>query len=74
VAATKPSSENVYSIISLPEAEAPVNLLGDSGSPSEITLKMQKEAETFFSAISDGLPQSLIGLTCMTVIQYDGED
>lgn len=42
LAATKPSSENAYTVISLPEAEMSANLLGDSASPSEITVKNRK--------------------------------
>jgi hypothetical protein len=64
LAVTKAGSENVYSLISALESTGlRVGELGDSQSPSEIAAKLQKEAELFFSSISEGLPQQLIGLT-----------
>ena len=58
-AVTKPSRENVYSAISSLEAESITNHLLDAESRSQIAAKMQKEAETFFVAISEELPAGL---------------
>ena len=55
-ALTKPSRENVYSVISSLEAETLANHLLDAESRSQIAAKTQKEAETFFSSISEGSP------------------
>jgi len=64
LAVTKAGNENVYSLISTPENMGlRVGKVSDSQSESEITVKLQKEAESFFSSISQGLPQQLIGLT-----------
>jgi hypothetical protein len=63
VGVTKPGRENVYSAISSLEAETLANDLLDAESRSQIAVKMQKEAETFFAGISDGLPRELMGLT-----------
>jgi hypothetical protein len=61
LARTKPSGENVYTVISAPESATPPETLLDSESSSIPTDKLQKEAEMFFSGISPGLPQQAIG-------------
>jgi len=63
LAVTKPSSENVYSIISSFETKETHSLLGDDQSPSMIAAELQKEAESFFSSVLDGLPERLTSLT-----------
>lgn len=63
LAATKPSGENVYTLILSGDSDNLTVPLLDAKSRSEISQKMQKEAETFFAGISQGLPQALTGLT-----------
>jgi hypothetical protein len=63
LAVTKPSSENVYSIISAFETKETHSLLGDGQSPSIIAAELHKEAESFFSSVLDALPERLTSLT-----------
>lgn len=56
-AVTKPLTESVHNIISLSESENAPNPLRYSESRSQITVKMQNEAEICFSDISGGPPQ-----------------
>jgi hypothetical protein len=63
LALTKPGRENVYNAISALDVENITNHLLDPTSRSLIAAKMQKEAETFFSSISDEFAQDLMGLT-----------
>ncbi len=63
LAATKPSVENVYTPISgLDEQEAVIKS-ADCLSAEETKTKFQQEAGNFFSSISTGLPERLLGLT-----------
>jgi hypothetical protein len=63
LAVTKPSSENVYTLLSMPEIQNKQALGSDLPSEPVIREKLQKEAETFFSTISQNLPQRMLGLT-----------
>jgi hypothetical protein len=51
LAVTKPSSENVYTLLSMPEIENKQVLGSDLPSEPVIRDKLQEEAETFFSSI-----------------------
>jgi len=68
LAITKPSSENVYSVISGLEPRDAENELRNPQFRREITTKLQKEAELFFSLISEGLPEPLIGMMVYSLI------
>jgi len=64
LAVSKLGAENVYSLISAPEGiDVRVDKVSDLRSESEIGVKLQKEAESFFFSISAGLSQQLIGLS-----------
>jgi len=63
ITVTRPSRNDVYNAISALDVENITNHLLDPASRSLIAAKMQKEAETFFSSISDESAQELMGLT-----------
>jgi len=60
LAVTKPSGENVYTLLSAPELATPPESLLSSEESKVPRDKLQKEAETFFAGISPGLPQRLL--------------
>jgi hypothetical protein len=59
LAVTKPSSENIYTLLSIPEIQNKQVLGSDLPSEPVIREKLQKEAETFFSSISSQLPHEV---------------
>jgi len=60
---TKLSSENVHTLISMPEDQNKPTYSTDSEIVGVVREKLQKEAETFFAGISLGLPRRMLGLT-----------
>jgi hypothetical protein len=66
ITVTRPSRDDVYSLISDVDAAGVLNQTGDSESPAQTRLKLQKEAETFFSSIVTNLPERLIGILALT--------
>jgi hypothetical protein len=63
---TRPSRDDVYSLISDVDTASALNEMGDSESLTQTSLKLQKEAETFFSSIATNLPECLIGTLALT--------
>jgi DNA-binding transcriptional ArsR family regulator len=74
LAKSKAGGENVYSVISIPENEAETVFIANRGLATEISEKLRKEAETFFSGISSQLPQRMLSLTCQDWFDQDELD